>query len=287
MNPSCENLTFEGAGIFGISYIGALSVLDEHHILDGIKRYSGTSSGSLIAALLSMDCSIKKLHDIMLDTDWGSFLDTSCCCTGLFNTFYKFGYNIGKRKERVFRRILDEHTGIKDITFKQAYDRYNKELYVCTVNINLELPVYFSHEYSPDLSIYKALHMSTAFPYVFSPVKYNGHYHVDGGIMENYPMEIFNDTERSLGLKIISSDDTHRKMTNIYNYTTRILSSILRALDDKDTIPYKDQTIFIKIPKQGLLTSVLDVDTVLIDHHEYFRYGVECTKQYIKKKKGL
>jgi NTE family protein len=278
-----ENLTFEGAGIFGISYVGALTVLKEHSILSKIKRYSGTSSGSLIAALLSMNCSVEKIHDIMMDTDWGSFLDTRCWCTGIFNTFYKFGYNIGKRKEKTFRRILDEITGIKDITFNQAYHKYNKELYVCSINITIEKPVYFSYEYSPDMPIYKALHMSTAFPYVFSPIKYNGHHYVDGGIMENYPIEVFNDKEKSLGLKIISSDNKPKTASNIYKYSTCILSSTLRALDDKDTIPYKDQTIFIKIPKQGLLTSVLDIDAVLLDHHEYYKYGVECTKKYMNK----
>lgn len=276
-----ENLTFEGAGIFGISYVGALSVLKEHSILNGIKRYSGTSSGSLIAALLSMNCSVEKIHDIMLETDWGSFLDTRCCCTGIFNTIFKFGYNIGKRKEKTFRRILDKITGIRDITFRQAHRKYHKELYVCAINITIEMPVYFSYDYSPDMPIYKALHMSTAFPYVFSPIKYNGHHYVDGGIMENYPIEVFNDKKRSLGLKIISSDTKPKTASNIYKYSTCILSSTLRALDDKDTIPYKDQTIFIKIPKQGLLTSVLDIDTVLLDHHEYYNYGVECTKKYI------
>jgi NTE family protein len=276
-----ENLTFEGAGMFGITYVGALSVLQTNGILDTVKRYSGTSSGSIVATLLAINCTVDQIEDIFLDTDWASFLDTKCCCCGIINIFYKYGYNIGKRKEISIKRILKEYTGNSNITFKQIYDIYKKELYITAVNLNLKIPVYFSHKYSPDMCVWKAIQMSTAFPFVFTPVKHDGHYYVDGGIMENYPIEVFDDKTKSLGFKIISSD-TEINVPTLYSFTTCILSATLKALDDKDTHPYYEETIFIKIPKQGLLTSVLEIDKIIINHKEYYDYGVNAVKTFIK-----
>lgn len=278
-----ENLTFEGAGIFGITYIGALSVLESRNILSNIKGYSGSSSGSIVASLLAMDCSVKDLETIMIETDWSSFLDTSCCCCGIFNIFSKYGYNKGKAKEKWLKKIIKQQTGNENFTFQQVYKIYKKKLYICAINLNSEMPVYFSHEYSPNMPVWLALHMSTCFPYVFSPIKYKKEYYVDGGVMENYPIEVFSDKSKSIGLKIISTDSYTKKMSNIYNYSTCVLSSTLRALDDKDTSPYENQTIFITIPKQGLLTSVLDIDQVMINYKEYYNYGRKYAIKYFDK----
>ena len=280
-----ENITFEGAGVFGISYVGALSVLNDRGILDNIKRYSGSSSGSLTATMLSMGCSVEEMYSLMLNTDWESFLDTRCCCMGLFNMYFNFGYNSGKQMEKFLKKIILNQTGNKETTFHQAYTMYNKELYICAVNLDKKQPEYFSYISSPDMPIWKALRMSMAFPYVFSPIKHNGSIYVDGGVMENYPIEVFSNKEQSIGFKIISSDSGKKQPTNMVNYSTSILSSIMQALDDKDTMPYHDQTVYIDIPNQGLLTSVLDIDTVMLDHAEYYQYGVDCTLGYLKNKK--
>ncbi|MBQ0128550.1 MAG: patatin-like phospholipase family protein, partial [bacterium] len=41
-----RNLVFEGGGVRGIAYAGALEVLEEEKILRKIKRVAGTSAGA-------------------------------------------------------------------------------------------------------------------------------------------------------------------------------------------------------------------------------------------------
>lgn len=280
-----ENLTFEGAGIFGITYIGALSILESRKILKNIKRYSGSSSGAIIATLLSIGYSLTELEKLLTETKWSTFLDTSCCC-GIFNFFNIYGFNKGKSKEKWFKKIIKNKSGYDNLTFKQIYDLYNKELYICAINLNHEKPIYFSYKYSPNMPVWLALQMSTCFPYIFSPIKYKNEYYIDGGVMENYPIEIFDDKHKSLGFKIISSDSYNKNLSNIYEYSTCVLSSSLRALDDKDTGPYIDRTIFINIPKQGLLTSVLDIEEIIINYEDYYNYGRKYTIKYLDKIKN-
>ena len=49
-----KNLVFEGGGVKGIAYVGALEVLDREGILKDIKRVAGTSAGAMVAVLIGL-----------------------------------------------------------------------------------------------------------------------------------------------------------------------------------------------------------------------------------------
>ncbi len=57
MPYSFQNLVFEGGGVKGIGYVGALEVLDGKGILPSITRVGGTSAGAITAFLLGLDYS--------------------------------------------------------------------------------------------------------------------------------------------------------------------------------------------------------------------------------------
>ena len=64
-----ENLVFSGAGIKLYTFLGFIKKLDEMDILKNVKSYIGTSSGSLIATLLSLDLKYKEIEEILLNLD--------------------------------------------------------------------------------------------------------------------------------------------------------------------------------------------------------------------------
>ena len=47
-----DSIVFEGGGVKGAVYAGALVALDEHKVLSNVKKFAGTSAGSTVAALL-------------------------------------------------------------------------------------------------------------------------------------------------------------------------------------------------------------------------------------------
>ena len=51
MTAQFRNLIFEGGGVKGIAYIGAMQVLDQRQILKDIRRVGGTSAGVINALL--------------------------------------------------------------------------------------------------------------------------------------------------------------------------------------------------------------------------------------------
>ena len=49
-----HNLVFEGGGVKGVVYVGALAILEEKGILPQITRVGGTSAGAINAMLLGV-----------------------------------------------------------------------------------------------------------------------------------------------------------------------------------------------------------------------------------------
>ena len=73
-----KNLVFEGGGVKGIAYVGALEVLEKEQILGNIKRVAGTSAGAMVAVLIGLGYSAEELKDILWKINFRNFLDICC-----------------------------------------------------------------------------------------------------------------------------------------------------------------------------------------------------------------
>jgi len=65
-----HNLIFEGGGVKGIAYVGALQVLEEKGILPGITRVGGTSAGAINAVLLGLNFTPQETLRILNKLDF-------------------------------------------------------------------------------------------------------------------------------------------------------------------------------------------------------------------------
>ena len=70
-----RNLVFEGGGVKGIAYCGALGVLDERGILSRIRRVGGASAGAINATLLALGCTVDEVREVLSRLDFNKFKD--------------------------------------------------------------------------------------------------------------------------------------------------------------------------------------------------------------------
>ena len=63
-----NNLVFEGAGVKGIAYVGAVQEMESKKLMDSVKRVGGTSSGAIVALMISLGYSGKEIENIILKT---------------------------------------------------------------------------------------------------------------------------------------------------------------------------------------------------------------------------
>jgi NTE family protein len=201
-NKDYEYIVLSGGGIKGISYCGALDVLEKYDILydeDGnskIKGYAGTSAGSIIAGLLAVGYTPSELKKIMKEIDFKDFLDDKF---GYFrdavNFVEDYGMCPGEFMYDLLGKLIEDKTGDPDYTIRELYEKADVELVLVGTDMNALHSVYFWYgneekEYS-NIPIRKAIRTSVSVPFLFEPIVCNGNYCVDGGVLDNYPIHVF------------------------------------------------------------------------------------------------
>jgi NTE family protein len=279
-----ENLVFEGGGVKGIAYTGALERLNELDLLKNVKRYAGSSAGSIIATLLAVGYTTKELKNIMLEIDFPTLLDDK---TGVLRDAYaimsKYGYCDGA----IFTTIMEKYIGKKDYTFKQLWDDKGIELVIVGTNLNRMQEVHFSHKTYGDMPIVKAVRISMSIPLIFKPIKIGGDYYVDGGVTNNYPLTVFDDkdtyNDKTIGIKFHTADK--EETLEIYKGRRNIESVIgyIQTLIDTVSISTEHAMINDNYRKRSIIINtdkISSTDFDLSSKEKYFlieqgRIGVD------------
>lgn len=194
MTTQFRNLVFEGGGIKGLAYLGAMQVLEERGCLSGIKRVAGTSAGAINALIFALGYSMQEQRKILEDTNFKKFQDNSII--GVFDInrlLHKFGWNKGDYFLKWIEGLIKDKLGKKRATFQDLVDANKPKLYITGSNLSTGHVEIFSAEDHPDMAISDALRISMAIPLYFTAVRYGtrNHCYVDGGVILNYPVKIF------------------------------------------------------------------------------------------------
>ena len=284
-----KNLVLEGGGIRGIAFTGALKVLEDKQVLPQIEKVAGTSVGAIVGALISVGYSSGELRDIMFDLKVQTFNDGE----GFFIGGQKrlrnhYGWYKGDELENWMGELIRRKTGNSDLSFQQLHDMRMqnssyKDLYVTSTNLTLQRAETFCHTTMPDMKIKTAVRISASVPLYFSAtfldntgniVKHpalskNHQVYVDGGILQNYPIEMFDSStyggvapgehtvnHKTLGLKLerpeqISHYNSHSdiapyNINSLKNYVGALYNIVIENLNRKQS--YQDEcfrTVYI------------------------------------------
>lgn len=192
-----KNLVFEGGGVKGISYVGALEVLEREGIYQNIERIAGTSAGAIVAVLLGVGYTPKELKKILWDLNFNSFMDDSW---GIIQDSHRLINEFGWYKGDFFRswigNLIAKKLGNSEATFddlKHSLKELNtKEIYLIGANLSTGFSEIFSHEHTPRFCIADAARISMSIPLFFAGKRsMRGDLYVDGGLLDNYPVKIF------------------------------------------------------------------------------------------------
>jgi NTE family protein len=223
------DLVLSGGGVLGIGHVGAASVLEEHGAQ--FRRIAGTSAGSIVGALLAAGATAPQLHDLLGTLHYDRFLDED----GLdripllgpaLSLVLENGYAAGKYLHELLSGEL-EKLGVRtfgDLRIEddpgadpRASHRWRLTVMAADVTRGqlLRLPEdYERYGLDPDAQpVADAVRASTSVPYLFEPFKLRHRggesLLVDGGLITNYPIDIFDRTDgqaarwRTIGVTLI------------------------------------------------------------------------------------
>jgi len=237
-----KHLVLSGGGAAGFTVYGALKYLNKNNFfnLSDIKSIHACSAGSIIAGLVLLSENWDMLDDYILKRPWDKLININP--TSLLNLWQKKGIFNEEMIKEILKPFLQTREFDQNITLKQLYEKTNIEIYTYTTNINsLELEtVTLSHKSHPDLEFYKAITMSSAFPLMFMPICDFSNCYIDGGLLNNFPLNdcinLNNNIDEILGIKIITNNDnldTVNSETILPMYLYNIIIKMYRQINKK------------------------------------------------------
>ena len=150
MSYPFRNLVFEGGGVKGIAYVGAMQVLESESILENISRVGGTSAGSINAVLFAAGFSNTEMLKVLKRLDFNDFKDDSwLALRDMRRLKDEYGWYKGDYFRDWIGDLLKQKTGSANVTFKALHEHTGKELYVYASNLSTK----FGEVYSPEHTV--------------------------------------------------------------------------------------------------------------------------------------
>ena len=174
-------LALGGGAVLGAAHVGVLKALQEADIK--IDYIAGTSIGAFVASFFAFDKTLEEIQDIASEMEWMDISGVSLSRYALLSN-----QKLGK--------LIKEHIGtqnLEDSTIPVA---------MIATNIATGEKVVLKKG-----AVSEAAMASTSIPGIFQPVKINGQLLVDGGIVENVPIN----TVKEMGAEYVIGVDLNAK----------------------------------------------------------------------------
>ena len=197
------NLALEGGGIKGLAYVGALKCLEDHGI--NVFKASGSSVGALFAGLIIAGFRSKEIADEIEKLDLESILKKNSFLTAIkslgMNNIEALELEIDKLLAKKNKYTFADVKYGSDYLLKIIVTRYKtREMFVMPndfIKMNL----------APEKQkISKAIAMSCSMPGLFSVYKYKDKFFGDGGLVNNLPINVLDNSLPIFALRIKDDD---------------------------------------------------------------------------------
>jgi NTE family protein len=280
------NAVFEGGGVKGIALAGAVHAAEQRGIR--FHQVAGTSSGSIIAALIAAGYSGEETKKLIEQTPFSSFLKRSRfferpkIIGPAIRLLIKKGLYSGEALEHWIYQLLLKK-GVR--TFG---DLKRNQLRIIASDISqgklLVLPDDIAH-YGIDpqkFHVAKAIRMSTSIPYFFEPViirkpvsmrkkndalKSQFIYIVDGALLSNFPLWLFdkqyeddmNEMIPTIGFQLVGKrQGVPHEIYGPVSMLRAMISTMIEAHDER-YIEEHNRFRTIKIPTLGISVTQFDI----------------------------
>jgi len=196
-------LVLSGGGVRGVGHIGVIKALEEHNIIP--THIAGTSAGAVVGALYAYGYNWEDMISFFKKIQ---FFDLKKYAVN------KPGFIDAEKFYDLFKEylIVDNFNSLK------------KKLHITATDIlKGKLEIFSKGE------LIKPLIASAAFPGVFAPVKINDSYYIDGGALNNFPVEVLKTHCDKIigayanGFKIININDLKHSL-NVLERALKIMS---------------------------------------------------------------
>ncbi|HHG3337777.1 patatin-like phospholipase family protein [Vibrio parahaemolyticus] len=280
-----------GGGAKGAAHIGVLKALEEMHI--PVDIITGTSMGAYVGGLYATGMSADEIESFIYSVDWNSgyrdrvdrsqrrvrdkeYEDRYQITTDLGLRFGEVRAPTGVVQGQNMLRVLRETTG--NLGRFDSFDELAIPYRSVATDI-LELDeVVIGNGYLVD-----AMMASMSVPGALPPYKLNGHMLVDGGVVNNMPVDV----ARAMGADVVVAVDistdykTEDDFTGLFTVADQLSNYLVRRSTQQQVETLQEHDVYIR-PNVG------QMETVEFDKMPWaFQSGYDITREMESKLAGL
>lgn len=221
-------LVLSGGGAYGCAHLGVLQVLEENNI--EVEVITGTSMGALIGGVYAAGVPLKKMIDTFTRFKRNNFLDINPFL------FSNPGLILGNKVTNLLRAVVG-NVNIEDCERKFASIS-------CDIKTGNKVSMRSG-------DIIEAIRASISVPGIFAPVKKDDMLLIDGGAVDNMPVE----DARELGAEFVIAVDVctyyepHKNLKTLFDVlissSNIMVANLVNAKKDKGDV-------YIKIDQPGV-----------------------------------
>lgn len=240
-------LALSGGGVRGVAHAGVIKALQEHDI--DINQIAGTSAGALVGALYAKGIDMKEIFN---------FFEKSNLFDPRKLAFKQAGF--------INSSVFIDH--LASYIPENSFDSLEIPLTVTATDLNAgKLKIFKAGE------LYLPILASAAFPGIFTPVEMEGNIYVDGGVLNNFPVNLLEDCDLKIGSYVNKVDLAKQKFKHSYDVAGRAYT-INQYQQDKVKFSECDLLIEPDLFSYGLFsfTAMKDI----------FQIGYETASQDLK-----
>ena len=290
-------LVLSGGGAKGAAILGVLKEIEDLDI--PVDLITGTSIGGLVGGLYSVGYSADELSELFLTVDWDMILSDKVPpeymsysakqmrqTYNVVTSFYD-EINLGRKEER------EERTGPS--AFSQSIPSgyvqgYNVENLFSSLTVGYQDPIDFIDLPIPficvatDLvtckaknwtsgSLSDALRSTMSVPFLFKPIRRDGMVLVDGGMRNNYPVDIARacGADIVIGVDLSTAKSTYEDINNITDVIMQSIDMLGRDSFEKN-VHLPDVTIHPDLEGYNMMSfNSAAIDTIM-------RRGLDAAK---------
>ena len=274
-------IALSGGGIRGIAHAGVLKALEDNNIK--IDIIGGTSCGSMVASLYAMGYTPEEIYSLFRKYAKDiATINTKPIIAGLQSHIFKSkkvfsSLKDGKIIENVYNKMALQKK-IKNI------DEIQMPLVIPSVDITESKEYVFTNkipqnaedktQYITNITVGKAVRASSSFPAVFNPCLMGKHAFMDGGALDNVPV---NEVKKQGADKVIAvkfDADSVDENSNIMDIVMKTID-IMGSKISEESLEMSDIVLNVYTDKVGLL------DIEKLDN--CYKYGYNCVVENIDK----
>ena len=268
-HPPRIGLVLEGGAALGLAHIGVIKWLEEHHI--PVSYVAGTSMGGLVGGLYATGHSPAAMQKLMDGIAWDDVLAGK---TPFGDLTYR-----RKEDERDYPNSLE--FGIKNgVQFPEGFNSGHQVGLILdriafpysTVKSFDDLPIPFrcvsTDLVSSDKHVFEsgslslALRSTMSLPGIFSPVRVDDHIFVDGGLVDNLPVDVAKEmgADFVIAVYLQAKSISAKEPMSSFGILGRSVSTVV-AFNERQSVKQAD--LLISVPLEAFTTSDYNKSTAI------------------------